>query len=132
MYRPVGLGTQVFHRLDDPDTKKLFPDPVHPDPGGQRMLLGDAPLRQPQAVHRSFPGKRRKHSGKAPSDFGTGFVVFPSLKDEGRLWLRHFFHHHHARDRGWDSLLTGQHYLNEGNNKQLQLVPFLARLAAEA
>jgi len=38
----------------------------------------------------------------------------------------------HARDRGWDTLLTGQHYLNEGNNKQLQLVPFLARLAAEA
>ena len=38
----------------------------------------------------------------------------------------------HARDRGWDSLLTGQHYLNEGNNQQLQLVPFLARLAAEA
>jgi alkanesulfonate monooxygenase SsuD/methylene tetrahydromethanopterin reductase-like flavin-dependent oxidoreductase (luciferase family) len=39
---------------------------------------------------------------------------------------------HHARDRGWDSLLTGQHYLNEGDNKQLQIVPFLARLAAEA
>ncbi len=38
----------------------------------------------------------------------------------------------HARDRGWDSLLTGQHYLNEGNNKQLQPVPFLGRLAAEA
>jgi alkanesulfonate monooxygenase SsuD/methylene tetrahydromethanopterin reductase-like flavin-dependent oxidoreductase (luciferase family) len=38
----------------------------------------------------------------------------------------------HARDRGWDSLLSGQHYLNEGNNKQLQIVPFLARLAAEA
>lgn len=37
----------------------------------------------------------------------------------------------HARDRGWDSVLTGQHYLNEGNNQQLQLVPFLARLAAE-
>jgi alkanesulfonate monooxygenase SsuD/methylene tetrahydromethanopterin reductase-like flavin-dependent oxidoreductase (luciferase family) len=38
----------------------------------------------------------------------------------------------HARERGWDTLLTGQHYLNEGNNKQLQLVPFLARLIAEA
>jgi len=38
---------------------------------------------------------------------------------------------HHARDRGWDSLLSGQHYLNEGNNKQLQTVPLLARLAAE-
>src|SRR3984893_8355671 len=37
-----------------------------------------------------------------------------------------------ARDRGSDSPMTGQHYLNEGNNKQLQLVPFLARLAAEA
>jgi alkanesulfonate monooxygenase SsuD/methylene tetrahydromethanopterin reductase-like flavin-dependent oxidoreductase (luciferase family) len=35
-----------------------------------------------------------------------------------------------ARDRGWNSLFTGQHYLNEGNNKQLQAVPFLARLAA--
>ncbi|MEE8396491.1 MAG: LLM class flavin-dependent oxidoreductase [bacterium] len=39
---------------------------------------------------------------------------------------------HHARDRGWDFLSTGQHYLNEGNNKQLQIVPFLARLQAEA
>ena len=38
----------------------------------------------------------------------------------------------HARDRGWDTVLTGQHYLNEGDNQQLQLVPFLARLAAEA
>ena len=38
---------------------------------------------------------------------------------------------HLARDRGWDSLFSGQHYLNEGN-KQLQLVPFLARLQAEA
>lgn len=39
---------------------------------------------------------------------------------------------HLARDAGWDSLFTGQHYLNEGNNKQLQSVPFLARLAAES
>jgi alkanesulfonate monooxygenase SsuD/methylene tetrahydromethanopterin reductase-like flavin-dependent oxidoreductase (luciferase family) len=38
----------------------------------------------------------------------------------------------HARDNGWDSLFSGQHYLNEGNNQQLQLVPFLARLMAEA
>ncbi len=38
----------------------------------------------------------------------------------------------HARDKGWDSLFSGQHYLNEGNNQQLQLVPFLARLMAEA
>lgn len=39
---------------------------------------------------------------------------------------------HHARDRGWDSVMTGQHYLNEGNNQMLQIAPFLARLAAEA
>ena len=38
----------------------------------------------------------------------------------------------HIRDHGWDSLFSGQHYLNEGNNKQLQLVLFLARLSAEA
>jgi len=38
----------------------------------------------------------------------------------------------HARDSGWDSLFSGQHYLNEGNNQQLQLVPLLARLMAEA
>ena len=36
-----------------------------------------------------------------------------------------------ARDRGWDAVATGQHYLSEGM-RQLQLVPFLARLAAEA
>ena len=39
---------------------------------------------------------------------------------------------HAARDSGWDSLFCGQHYLNEGNNKQLQLVPFLTRLIPEA
>ena len=38
----------------------------------------------------------------------------------------------HARDRGWDSIFSGQHYLNEGNNQQLQIVPFLARLIPEA
>lgn len=37
-----------------------------------------------------------------------------------------------ARDSGWDSVFIGHHYLNEGNNQQLQAVPFLARLAAEA
>lgn len=36
-----------------------------------------------------------------------------------------------ARDRGWDAVATGQHYLTEGM-QQLQLVPFLARLSAEA
>lgn len=36
-----------------------------------------------------------------------------------------------ARDRGWDAVATGQHYLSEGM-AQLQLVPFLSRLAAEA
>jgi len=36
-----------------------------------------------------------------------------------------------ARDRGWDVVATGQHYLSEGAS-QLQLVPFLSRLAAEA
>ncbi len=39
---------------------------------------------------------------------------------------------HLVRDKGWDSLFSGQHYLNEGNNKQLQLVPFLTRLMPEA
>ena len=36
-----------------------------------------------------------------------------------------------ARDRGWDAVATGQHYLSDGV-RQLQLIPFLARLAAEA
>jgi alkanesulfonate monooxygenase SsuD/methylene tetrahydromethanopterin reductase-like flavin-dependent oxidoreductase (luciferase family) len=38
---------------------------------------------------------------------------------------------HAARDGGWDSLFTGHHYLNEGDNKQLAIVPFLARLMGE-
>lgn len=36
-----------------------------------------------------------------------------------------------ARDKGWDGVATGQHYLSEGMS-QLQLLPFLSRLAAEA
>ena len=54
---------------------------------------------------------------------GTDMVA---ALDEQYLMVRH------ARDNGWDSLFSGQHYLNEGNNQQLQLVPFLARLQAEA
>ena len=37
-----------------------------------------------------------------------------------------------ARDSGWHSYFTGQHYLNEGGNQGLQMVPYLARLAADA
>ena len=37
-----------------------------------------------------------------------------------------------ARDGGFDSLFVGHHYLNDGDNQQLQAVPFLARLQAEA
>ena len=37
-----------------------------------------------------------------------------------------------ARDRGWDAYFCGQHYLNEGGNQALQMVPYLARLAADA
>lgn len=36
-----------------------------------------------------------------------------------------------ARDRGWDAVGTGQHFLSE-DFSQPQLAPFLARLAAEA
>lgn len=36
-----------------------------------------------------------------------------------------------ARDRGWDAVAMGQHYLSDGVS-QLQLIPALARLAAEA
>ena len=54
---------------------------------------------------------------------GTGMVA--ALDEQYRMAR-------HARDNGWDSLFSGQHYLNEGNNQQLQLVPFLARLQAEA
>ena len=39
---------------------------------------------------------------------------------------------HMARDKGWSSVFSGQHYLNEGNNQQLQIVPFLTRLMPEA
>lgn len=37
---------------------------------------------------------------------------------------------HHARDHGWDSFWTGQHFLP--TMPMTQPVPFLARLAAEA
>jgi len=53
---------------------------------------------------------------------GTDMV---SALEEQLLMLRA------ARDRGWDAVATGQHYLSEGMC-QLQLVPFLSRLAAEA
>jgi alkanesulfonate monooxygenase SsuD/methylene tetrahydromethanopterin reductase-like flavin-dependent oxidoreductase (luciferase family) len=37
-----------------------------------------------------------------------------------------------ARDRGWDSFLASMHYLVGGDVQQLQQVPLLARLQAEA
>ncbi|HKI98398.1 MAG TPA: LLM class flavin-dependent oxidoreductase [bacterium] len=46
--------------------------------------------------------------------------------DEQYLMIRH------ARDRGWHSFLASMHYLPEGDAVQLQQVPLLARLQAEA
>jgi alkanesulfonate monooxygenase SsuD/methylene tetrahydromethanopterin reductase-like flavin-dependent oxidoreductase (luciferase family) len=37
-----------------------------------------------------------------------------------------------VRDYGWDSITIAQHYLNEGDNQQMQMVPFATRMAAEA
>ncbi len=37
-----------------------------------------------------------------------------------------------ARERGWDSVLISMHYLPDGDVQQLQQVPLLARLAADA
>ena len=37
-----------------------------------------------------------------------------------------------AREQGWNSVLASMHYLPEGDVQQLQQVPLLARLAAEA
>jgi alkanesulfonate monooxygenase SsuD/methylene tetrahydromethanopterin reductase-like flavin-dependent oxidoreductase (luciferase family) len=37
-----------------------------------------------------------------------------------------------ARDKGWDSFLCSMHYLTEGEVQQLQQVPLVARLQAEA
>ena len=36
-----------------------------------------------------------------------------------------------ARDHGWDTIITNQHYLNEGGNRHLQMIPLSARLQAE-
>jgi alkanesulfonate monooxygenase SsuD/methylene tetrahydromethanopterin reductase-like flavin-dependent oxidoreductase (luciferase family) len=39
---------------------------------------------------------------------------------------------HMARDHGWNSVLASMHYLLDGGVQELQQVPLLARLAAEA
>ncbi len=36
-----------------------------------------------------------------------------------------------ARDHGWDTVITNMHYLNEGDNCHLQMIPLTARLHAE-
>ena len=36
-----------------------------------------------------------------------------------------------ARDHGWDTVITNMHYLNEGGNRHLQMIPLTARLQAE-
>ena len=36
-----------------------------------------------------------------------------------------------ARDNGWDTVITNMHYLNEGGNRHLQMIPLTARLQAE-
>ncbi|MBI4082890.1 MAG: LLM class flavin-dependent oxidoreductase, partial [Candidatus Lambdaproteobacteria bacterium] len=46
---------------------------------------------------------------------------------EGQLTMLRF-----ARDRGWDSYFGNQHYLQEGDLQMLQIVPYLARMHADA
>ncbi|MBI4081911.1 MAG: LLM class flavin-dependent oxidoreductase [Candidatus Lambdaproteobacteria bacterium] len=59
-------------------------------------------------------------------------VQDPLATDMVSSLLERFAMVHHARDRGWDAVSYGQHYLNTGDSKQLQQVPLLARIQAEA
>src|SRR5438876_689002 len=122
---------------DDTDTGRPGCRPVaaslreaHPRPSRRERHLSVARRhaaacrRRPAGLSR-VPGERAMKVGifvTNQNPLGTDMV---SALDEQFAMTRL------ARDRGWDAVGTGQHYLSEGMS-QLQLIPFLGRLAAEA
>jgi hypothetical protein len=63
------LGAEVLGRFDERPAEELAPEAVHHDPRGQRIVLVDEPVREPEAVE-------RPPRGSGGSDAGTAAVTF--------------------------------------------------------
>src|SRR6185436_20486167 len=112
-------------------------EPAHAgarDPGAAEARHEPRALREDERPHAPAQEAAERNSGQPTGRMKVGIFLTnqqPVGSDmvaalEGQLAMTRL-----ARDRGWDAVATGQHYLSEGVS-QLQLVPFLARLAAEA
>ncbi len=83
----LALRAEVLGRLDDPGAEDLEPEAVDGHAGGQRMVGGDQPLRQPQAVDRRARRQRRQERGHGPADLLALLVVLAPLEHERRLGI---------------------------------------------
>ena len=98
----LALGAEILGRLDDPRAEDLEPEPVDGHPGRQRMVGGDQPLGQAQAVDRRARRKRRQERGHGPADLLASLVVFAPLEQIRRLGLAGLL----AKDQGRRDLVV--------------------------
>ena len=94
----LALGAEVLGRLHEPGPEVHLPEPVHGDPGGQRVPGVDEPAGERQAVGLDALGQRRQDRGHAGEHLLGGGVVGTAVQPVGGLADGPLLHDHDGRE----------------------------------
>ena len=94
MAGPLALEAEVRRGRHDAGAEEEFPDAVDGDPGGERVLLHDEPLREAETIGGRSGGQGGKFGGGACFDLHRGLGVVAPVQDERLARLGGEVHHH--------------------------------------
>ena len=87
----LALRAEILGRLDDSRAEELEPEPIDGHASRQRVVGGDQPLGQAQAIDRGARRKRRQKRRHAALDLLALLVIFAALEQKRRLGLAGLF-----------------------------------------
>ena len=88
------LAAEIVRGLDQAHAENLLPHAVDGHTGGERMLLGEEPLRETEAVARQGGSHRRQDRGRAGFHPVALLVVGAAVEDVGERLLSGALVHH--------------------------------------
>ncbi len=94
MRRPFALGPKILRGFYQAGAKKLLPQPIDLYSGGERMVFGDQPTRQIEAIGCLTARQRRQHGGNTAGHRITTFVILAALENVSDAICLQFLHDH--------------------------------------
>ena len=122
----LALFAEVLHRADESAPEEVFPDVIHRDARGERVLWCKEPLREVESVRlRGARLERVQHGGHGSADFDALVEEVAAHVSVGLAHAR-FLGEHGGSGGG-----RGGTFLAMVVNRGLQFLPLLVHLLAE-